>query len=282
MFEPDGWTYRARIGLLVPDGDVGPESEFSAMVPSGVGVNASRFRFPSGQDAKAPGQIGMTPIEAVAAPGPLDDAVRLIARAPVDVIALAFTSTSYIGGDGDDPRLTDRLTKSADGKPVVTTGQAILNALKHLDAKRIALVDPPWFPSELTAMGQDWLTRNGLSVVSAGSAGLPTGQSNIHPGGFYLARERTSAQRQINGRLLRSNSDGSLECFALAPIVDFWRKDQQRCFDRFTLTAGLICRPLACGGSSRRFPMRRTSRSLLSQTILKPERPAKLPRKLPV
>ena len=32
MFAPDGWVYRARIGLLVPNGDVGPESEFSAMV----------------------------------------------------------------------------------------------------------------------------------------------------------------------------------------------------------------------------------------------------------
>ncbi|MEM1314065.1 MAG: hypothetical protein AAGI51_05890, partial [Pseudomonadota bacterium] len=74
MFEPDGWVYRARIGLLVPDGDVGPESEVSAMVPAGVGVNASRFRFPSGQGAEAPGQIGIAPVEAVAAPGPLDDA----------------------------------------------------------------------------------------------------------------------------------------------------------------------------------------------------------------
>ncbi|MEM7061472.1 MAG: maleate cis-trans isomerase [Pseudomonadota bacterium] len=170
---------------MAPDGDVGPESEFSAMVPTGVGVNASRFHFPSGQDAKAPGQIGMTPVEAVAAAGPLDNAVRLIARAPVDVIALAFTSTSYVGGDGDDPRLNQRLTQSADGKPIVTTGQAILNALRNLGAKRIALIDPPWFPPELTTMGKDWLTRNGMPVVSAGSAGLPTGQGNIHPGGIY-------------------------------------------------------------------------------------------------
>ena len=185
MFEPDGWVYRARIGLLVPDGDVGPESEFSAMVPPGVGVNASRFHFPSGQDAKVPGQIGMTPVEAVAAPGPLDDAVRLIARAPVNVIALAFTSTSYVGGEGDDPRLSKRLEDVSEGKPVVTTGQAILQALDHLDAKRVVLVDPPWFPPALTALGEAWLKRNGVSVVSAQSAGLPTGQGNIHPGGIY-------------------------------------------------------------------------------------------------
>jgi len=214
MFEPDGWVYRARIGLLVPDGDVGPESEFSAMVPPGVGVNASRFHFPSGQGAKAPGQIGMPPVEAVAAPGPLDDAVRLIARAPIDVIALAFTSTSYVGGDGDDPRLIARLAQNAQGKPVITTGQAILQALAHLDAKRIALVDPPWFPPALTALGQAWLARNGLSVLSAQSVGLPTGQGNIHPGSFYRwIRDNTPADTDavvIGGNGLRAV--GTVRC----------------------------------------------------------------------
>ncbi len=185
MFEPDGWVYRARIGLLVPDGDVGPESEFSAMVPAGVGVNASRFHFPSGQNAQAPGQIGMQPVEYVAARGPLDDAVRLLARAPVNIIALAFTSTSYVGGEGDDPRLVERLAEVAEGKPVVTTGQAILSALGHLGANRVMLVDPPWFPPALTELGQAWLERNGVTVASAQSAGLPTGQGNIHPGGMY-------------------------------------------------------------------------------------------------
>ncbi|MEM6744518.1 MAG: maleate cis-trans isomerase [Pseudomonadota bacterium] len=185
MFEPDGWVYRARIGLLVPDGDVGPESEISAMVPPGVGVNASRFRFPSRQDAPAPGQIGISPVEAVAAPGPLDDAVRLVARAPVDAIALAFTSTSYVGGDGDDPRLAERLAALSEGKPVVTTGEAILQGLKRLGAARVMLVDPPWFPPALTDQGAAWLTRNGLAVAQAAAADLPGGQGAIHPGGLY-------------------------------------------------------------------------------------------------
>lgn len=184
MFEPDGWVYRARIGLLVPDGDVGPESEFRAMVPEGVGVNASRFHFPSAQESRAPGTIGMAPVEMVAAEGPLDDAVRLIARAPVDAIALAFTSTSYVGGPGDDAELSRRLATHAAGKPVVTTGQAIIDALARLGAGRVWLVDPPWFPAELTKMGRNWLSRAGPEVVAA-TAELPTGQANIHPGTLY-------------------------------------------------------------------------------------------------
>ena len=182
MFAPDGWVYRARIGLLVPDLDVGPESEFSAMVPTGVGINASRFHFPSKDDAKVEGQIGIPPVENVAAPGPLDDAVKLIAGAPVQVIALAFTSTSYVG---DDTQLVERLAELAGDKPVVTTGQAICAALQHLQAKRIMLVEPPWFPADLTSRARTWLEGHGFTVLKAEAAGLPTGQNNIHPGHVY-------------------------------------------------------------------------------------------------
>lgn len=182
MFAPDGWVYRARIGLLVPHRDVGPESEFSAMVPAGVGFNASRFHFPSTDHAKIKGQIGIPPVEYVAAPGPLDDAVKLVAGASVNVIALAFSSTSYVG---DDIQLVDRLRQLAQGKPIVTTGQAICAALKHLGANRIMLVEPPWFPADLTSRARAWLESNDFTISKAEAAGLPTGQVNIHPGSVY-------------------------------------------------------------------------------------------------
>lgn len=182
MFAPDGWVYRARIGLLVPNGDVGPESEFSAMVPAGVGINASRFHFPSTDHAKIAGQIGIPPVEYVAAPGPLDEAVKLVASAPVNIIALAFSSTSYVG---DDAVLVERLGQLADGKPVVTTGQAICAALSHLGANRVMIVEPPWFPVDLTSRARAWLEANGFTVLKAEAAGVPTGQVNVHPGNVY-------------------------------------------------------------------------------------------------
>ena len=42
MWQPDGWGWRARIWVLVPHGDVGPEAEFSAMAPEGVSIHATR------------------------------------------------------------------------------------------------------------------------------------------------------------------------------------------------------------------------------------------------
>ena len=182
VFESDGWDARLRVGLLVPDGDVGPESEWSAMTPRGVSVNASRFRFPTASVTSETDRIDISPVEFVAAPGPLDDAVRLLRAPSVDIFSVAFTSTSYVGDDG---ALVARLSDVAGGRPVVTTGQALLAAVDHFQATRVLLVDPPWFPPELTELGRQWLSSNGVSVTGAQAAGLPSGQGNIHPGSLH-------------------------------------------------------------------------------------------------
>ncbi|MEL6984819.1 MAG: maleate cis-trans isomerase [Actinomycetota bacterium] len=182
VFEPDGWDVRLRVGLLVPDGDVGPESEWSAIAPAGLRVHASRFRFPVQAVARSNDQIDLSAVEFVAAPGPLDDAIGLYAPGALDCFALAFTSTSYVGDDAD---LVARLGEQVGGRPVVTTGQALIAAVEHLEATRVLLVDPPWFPQPLTDLGRAWLERNGVSVARATAAGLPSGQGNIHPAALH-------------------------------------------------------------------------------------------------
>lgn len=182
IFEPDGWHVHARVGLLVPDGDVGPESEWSAICPTDVGFNASRFRFPVGAVEAAADQIAVSPVEYVANPGPLDSAVKLLNPPSIDIYSLAFTSTSYVGDDAD---LSARLSGVAGGRPVVTTGQALLAAVTHFDAANVLLVDPPWFPAELTDLGRQWLERNGVGVTRAVAAGLPSGQGNINPAALH-------------------------------------------------------------------------------------------------
>lgn len=152
------------------------------MAPRGLCVNVSRFRFPVGPVAAAADQIDISPVEYVAAPGPLDDAVALLNPPSVDVYSLAFTSTSYVADDTD---LVGRLSAVAGGRPVVTTGQAFLAAVDHFEASNVLLVDPPWFPAELTELGRGWLEANGVSVARAAAAGLPSGQSNIHPGSLH-------------------------------------------------------------------------------------------------
>jgi maleate isomerase len=54
MWQADGWGWRARIGVLTPHGDVGPESEFRAMAPDGVSIHAARV--PIGRLHSRPGR----------------------------------------------------------------------------------------------------------------------------------------------------------------------------------------------------------------------------------
>src|SRR5262245_5950188 len=125
MWQPDGWGWRARIGVLAPAGDIGPESEFRAMAPEGVSIHAARVPFP----ARAPGAassdpILMDPARAFVDPPHIDDATRLLGAAPLHAIALGFTSNSYLRGAEDDAALQARLEECARGIPVVITGTA--------------------------------------------------------------------------------------------------------------------------------------------------------------
>ena len=42
IWQPDGAGWRARIGVLTPDDDTVPESEFWTMAPAGVSVSVAR------------------------------------------------------------------------------------------------------------------------------------------------------------------------------------------------------------------------------------------------
>lgn len=177
-FEPDGWECRLRVGLLVPDADIGPESEWSALTPPGMLLNVSRFRFPIAPVVAEGDVIAMDTVDFVANPGPLEAAIKLLEPLPVDVFSLAFTSNSYVS---DDDALVERLSPIVGGRPVVTTGQAFLAAAEHFNAKRVLHLDPPWFPPQLTAMGHKWLKAKGVNVARSETCTLPSGQRNMQP-----------------------------------------------------------------------------------------------------
>jgi maleate isomerase len=175
-WQPDGWGRRARIGVIVPHADLVPETELSAMAPPGVAIHATRVYFgPMARDPRGTEPIELAGLRAYLRPPLLDDAAALLADAPVSVIAYAFTSTSYLGGDSDDDVLKVRLQRRTGGIPVVTTGAAALEALRSLDVDKIALVHPPWISGELNDMGASFFRRHGIDVVSASPIDRPPG-----------------------------------------------------------------------------------------------------------
>jgi maleate isomerase len=186
MWQPDGWSFRARLGVIVPHAAIGTESELQAMAPDGVSIHATRV--PLGV-MQAGGVMDLTialePVRAFADPPLVDDAAELLAAAPLHAIGFGFTSSSYVRGAADDEALRQRLEARTRGIPVAITSVSAVLALRAVGAIRIALVDPPWFSPELTALGVDYFRNEGFEIVHAEAAALPSAQLAINPGQLF-------------------------------------------------------------------------------------------------
>ena len=209
MWQPDGWSFRARLGILVPHAAIGSESELAAMAPAGVSIHAARV--PLGV-MRAGGlmdpTIALEPVRAFADPPLVDDAAELLAAAPLHAIGFAFTSSSYVRGVADDEVLRRRLEARTHGIPVAVCSASAVLGLRALGVDRVALVDPPWFSTELTALGVDYFSGQGFAITHAAAAGVPSEQRAINPGQlFEWVREHVPAESAavyIGGNGLRA------------------------------------------------------------------------------
>jgi len=135
MWRSDGWGWRARIGLIVPHADICEEAELQAMSPDGVSIHATRVPFGGmGKGGTMDPNLGSNPLRAYLEPPLLDDAAELMAFAPVHVIALCFTNTSFLGTVDDDRALVARLQRRTGSIPVIATCLSAMTALEALGA----------------------------------------------------------------------------------------------------------------------------------------------------
>jgi maleate isomerase len=90
MWRRDGWGAVTRIGVVIPHADVGPESELQAMAPPVVVIHATRAPFGAmGAGGVMDPTIPLAPVVAFAEPPGVDEAVALLAAAPVQAIGYA-------------------------------------------------------------------------------------------------------------------------------------------------------------------------------------------------
>lgn len=156
------------------------------MAPPDVAVHATRVPF----GAMAAGgamdpTIPLSPVRDFAQSPQLDAMAELLAAAPLDAIAFAFTSSAFVIGAEGEAAMIARLERHTRGIPVVAASAAMVAALRELGLARVALVTPPWFDAELTALGQRYFEDAGLTVVAAEAAGLDSDQSAITPDGLF-------------------------------------------------------------------------------------------------
>ena len=184
-FNADGWGAKTRIGLITPHMDAVPEGEFQALAPDGVSIHAARV--PLGWRAgPEPPPIGIEAVKAFAAPPHVDDAVSMLSAVPLGSIAYGFTSSSYILGPKGDNELVKRLEEKSRGIPVAIPCQSVLLAMQALGVHKLSLINPPWFPDELTDMGAKYFRSCGLDMIEAVSAtDLATDPLSVTPENLF-------------------------------------------------------------------------------------------------
>jgi maleate isomerase len=202
----DGWRARARIGVVVPHADVGPESELQAMAPHDVFVHGSRVHFGA---IRAGGEmdpkIPHNPVKSFAEPPHLDNAVELLAAAPLDVVALGFTSSAYVLGASGEDALYERLGRPARNLPITGTTKAAIAGFTALGANRVAIVNPPWFDDELSGLGAAYFAEHGFTVAHHGPCGLPSSQKLITPEALSAWIRTTVARHDPDAILVAGN-----------------------------------------------------------------------------
>ena len=153
------YATRARLGVLVPSGNVAAEPELRAMLPAGVGLFVTRLPL-----------TGSSAAELLAMLDQLEAGTSLLADAQPDAIAFHCTAVSTFAPHMA-AEIRTRMAR-ATAIPALTTADAIRAALTALHAIQVVLVTPYIEPVHQREIG--WLTAAGFQVAGGSCMGVAT------------------------------------------------------------------------------------------------------------
>ncbi len=139
------------VGIGVPQANTTVESEFRAIGPAHVNLVTARLQG-SRSDSR---QRLLDYFHG------LDATLDSFDVAPLQAFGFACTGSSYLLGYGENRDAFAALSKQR-GYPVISTSEAILEALAFLGAKSLALVSP--YPSWLTEASAAYWAAAGIQV----------------------------------------------------------------------------------------------------------------------
>jgi maleate isomerase len=154
-----------RLGLIVPSSNTTMETELPALFRRREAILPETFTFHSGRASMQ----RVTPEELRAMVASSEVAAEQVADAGVDAIAYACLVAVMAQGAGAHREIEPRLATAAaaangnDAIPVISSAGALVAALDHFGARRIALIAPYMKP--LTATVCDYIAHCGVDVV---------------------------------------------------------------------------------------------------------------------
>lgn len=153
----------SRVGVIGPSGNVALEFELPPHMPVGWVVNHTRV------GAQGEGPLTGEFLKIMGAQA-LDAAAHLAATRPAAIL-FGCTSGSFIDGPGRESAIADGITGQF-GIPAVTTATAVVEALRHLGARKVFMVTP--YPDDINAAEVTWLEHYGFQLTGWDSFRCPT------------------------------------------------------------------------------------------------------------
>ena len=140
-----------RIGLLVPSSNTTVEPEFYRALPRGVTLHTARLFL-----------TRIAPESILKMVEDMETQARLLASADVDVIVLGATAPSFLKGVGYDRELIQKI-ETATGKRATTTSTALVQAIRHMGARRVVLGSA--YDEKVNGIARSFLEASGLEVL---------------------------------------------------------------------------------------------------------------------
>lgn len=147
-----------RVGLIVPSVNATIEPELAWAAPPGLSFHAARVML------RETTPDGLRAMNAEAA-----GAADLIASVSPDIVAYACTSGTFLDGRDGLERLVAGLQARV-GCPVVATSAAMVDALRALGVRRVALATP--YLDAVNELERAFLEEQGFEVVRVRGLGL--------------------------------------------------------------------------------------------------------------
>jgi maleate isomerase len=176
-----GW--RARIGLIIPSNNTVMEYEFSRTVPEGVSVHTARL-----------GRVMDSTWETlIKMSDHVERAAEELASCDVDIIIYGCTSGSFLKGPKFEEELTERICRIS-GVPSFTTSKAVLEALRSLGSKKIAIASP--YSQETNEAEKKFLEAKGFRILRMEGLGIirPTDIGRLSPYQAYAMAKRVNSE----------------------------------------------------------------------------------------
>lgn len=150
---------RARIGMLLPSGNIAAEPQIKAMLPPGVGLYTTRLPLTGSSEQQLMAMIDN-----------VEGGARLLADARVDLLAFNCTAVSTFD-TALEASIKKRLADAAQ-RPVTATSEALVAALRVLGAQRIVLVTP--YIRAVNEREARFFKQNGFDVIAEAGMGIDT------------------------------------------------------------------------------------------------------------